>query len=196
MDSIDEIRIQNAIKFGIKTGDFVNLLRNHGDVWSEVASVYISTDSEMYSSVNVYSWVDGKITDNIIYFSSISCVHRNEDPWDFREVGIMHCKEGICGRHKGNSDRDIKFLDKFKYHGTFKIEAWLWNYRGKNCMPKKKKDLDDFAKVIGLPITGIPWDLLNDVIDKISGVVIDGWRPICHGVAEQQFKKSVRLGVR
>lgn len=170
---------------GIKPGDFINILSWFGDVWSQVESVY--DNEERYGSVTHYR-NSGRHQTEILYFDNIRKVHRANDPWDWREVRIIHLPDGNFG------DRHNPALpERFFYKGTFSIEPWLWNYCGRNVAPKEARSLQPFLELAGVSDTGIPWNEAQNVIAKLKEKRIKGWYPICSVKAEQTFGHTMMV---
>lgn len=160
----------------IEVGDYINVVRWFGDIWGEVVSVSDAISDHSFCWVTYWSNVGEK---DMMTTDRVRKVHKRGDPWDFREAGKVFTKDG------GMSGGD------FAYKGTFTLKPWLWNYHGRNCMPKKAKDVSEWAKKAGVSLTGVPWDEADAVINTLQGIRIKGWHPILEKVSEVRYRKAI-----
>lgn len=165
----------------VEPGDYINIISWFGDVWALVESTYNCSEG---FSASVWFW--NRDRKDTTCMSRIRKVHKAGTPWDFKEARIVYTKEGTFG------DRNTPPVpEEFEYKGTFKLEAWLWNYCGNNCMPKVEKDLGEFASKLGVSLTGIAWNEASDRAKLLEGVKIKGWHPICKKVAEIKYDNAI-----
>lgn len=169
----------------IKIGDYINLKRWYSSVWAEVNNVYIS---KTFKSLSIYY---EQRKSELVYFSSIRKFHRKNDPWDFKEVTYIYTKNGKFIDYPTRTEIcDGPIPDEFRYQGTFSIKPWLWNFCGKNCWPKKTKDLNDWLKLHNIINEKIPWNKVYEIINILQTKRIKGWFPICSAEPEQVFDKT------
>jgi hypothetical protein len=179
-----EIEEANRAYAVVEVGDFVNIASWFGDVWAEVVSTYNGLPGSC-ARVTYYDAGSHCGWDSTI-MNRIRKVHKKNDPWDQQEARIVKIKGQTYG------DRDNPPLPvEFQYQGPMRLEAWLWRYCGKNCIPKKPKNLQDWADKIGVAIVNVPHETAKDVVQLLRGVKIKGWHPICRCVAEVKFDKSI-----
>jgi hypothetical protein len=169
----------------VEVGDFVNIVSWFGDVWAEVKSTYGGSEHSQ-ASVTYYNGGRNNLGWDMDSMDRVRKVHKKGDPWDQCEARVVYTSEGAFGDRQPN-----KLPEAFQYQGPMRLEAWLWNYCGKNCTPKKAKNLQEWADKIGVAIVGVPHDVAEDVIHLLRGVTIKGWHPICRRVAEVKHDKAI-----
>lgn len=156
----------------IKPGDYINKFNWFDDVWAEVEFVSESIVSYYY---------EGKPRTAII--KDIHKVHKKKDPWDKDEARIVHVP--------GSEAK--KYADEFKYKGTYSINPWLWNYRGREATPKKPKRFEKWLKLHKIKAVNIPHDKVKSIIKLLQSKRIDGWYPICVESAEMKYNRSIYI---
>lgn len=170
-----------------RPGDFVSLAWRYPDVWQEVISVYCHDDNDGRVVLHRHTAHGGS---DYLPWKEINLLHRKEDPWDYKEVRCMDCSLGQFG------EKMAPLPQLFRYQGTFSIEAWLWNYCGRNVEPRNKLGLKPFAELAEVPMTGIDCNSVWSVIEKLQQRRIKGWHPICKPVPEQRFGKTISFPLR
>lgn len=172
---IDERRTKFVQECGLVAGDFIKVFWY--DCWCEVQSVYDTSCVVFKRDSTEYT-----------FFSNICWIHRANDPWDHAEVRSVNTAKGSFGGKKRPP-----VPDQFLYHGTYTLKPWLWNYCGKNVLPKKEMSLDPFAEKAGVEVSNVPWDQTEEVIKKLKSSRIKGWFPHCSVVPEQKFEKTIAV---
>ena len=178
-------------EIGVNVGDFVSVAGRNRDSWYEVARSHLSTDPKDRSGmICVY---DGSERSDIKWAHQVCHIHRKDDPWDWKEVGLLY-RKGESFTSWPDPARGHKMIPpEFMYHGTYTIKHWLWYYCNKPVEGKKAPPPEEFEKLAGVPTTGVPWDKVGEYMKKLKDTRIRGWNGAWQLQAEQTFGKSINI---
>lgn len=177
-------------EIGVKAGDFVSIAGHDRCSWYEVDRSFIEKTDDSRGMICIF---DGSERSEITWADRVCHIHRKDDPWDWKEVGLLH-RKGESYTNWPDPNRGKKMIPpEFQYHGTYTLKHWLWYYCNKPVEGKKAPAPEEFVKKAGVPTTGVPWDKAGEYMQRLKAIRIKGWNGAWQREAEQTFGKSINI---